>query len=272
MAYVVCVSFELNAKKLSKVRNPQDNWIKVDHSGFASDGPVSKLVGASLTKSKLIKRVWTASDYVIKDGLRVKAEWLDLGIEAIWVQRLRGINSVMTLMLRYPDEKLPPGGIHRLGSRKILEVLEKVGLGDCLDKSTSVYSVVGSLAPVGDNWLPLTKDGWLHLQGSYMHEQILRHLVMQVAIERSILNFALASRRGLARLLAPALAAHKVRQWPIEFLADWESITASYRELRASLNLPAVRAEVLEQGKHWWTVVSAALAFAAVVIALVAIQ
>ena len=194
---------------------------------------------------------------------------MDLGVEAIWIQRLRGINSVMTLMLRYPEEKLPPEGIHRLSASKILKVLETVGLGECLDKSTSVYSVVGSLAPVGDVWLPLTKDGWLHLQGGYMHEQIIRHVVMQVAIERSILNFALAARPGLGRLLAPAVAARKVRQWPVEFLADWESIPASYRALRESLNLPAVRAEVLEQGKHWWTVVSVILGLAAVVIALI---
>lgn len=270
MAYVVCVSFELNRKQLSKVRNPQEHWIRVDHTGLDSDGPVSKLVGASLTKSKLIKRVWGASDYVVRNGQREKAAWIELGVESMWIQRLRGINSIMTLMLRYPDEKLPPGGLQRLSSSKILKVLEAVGLAACLDKTTSVYSVVGSLAPVGDDWLPLTKDGWLHIQGTYIHEQILRHVVMQVAIERSILNSAVAPRRGLGRLFAPAIAASRVRQWPIEFLTDWESISDSYRQLRSSLNLPAVRAEVLEQGKHWWTVASVVLGLAAVVIALVA--
>jgi hypothetical protein len=193
-----------------------------------------------------------------------------MGVEAIWLQMLRGINPVMTLVLRYPDEKLPPEGIHRLSSRKIFKVLETLGLESCLDKSTSVYSVVGSLAPIGDDWLPLTKDGWLHIQGTYVHEQILRHVVTQVAIERSILNSAVAPRRGLGRVFAPAIAARKVRQWPVEFLTDWESISASYRELRLSLNLPAVRAEVLEQGKHWWTVASVMLGFVAVVVALLA--
>lgn len=74
MAYVVCVSFELNAKQLTKVRNPQEHWVRVDHTGLDSDGPVSKLVGASLTKSKLIKRVWAASGYVSKNGIRERAK------------------------------------------------------------------------------------------------------------------------------------------------------------------------------------------------------
>ena len=165
MAYVVFLSFELNAEQLRKVRNPQEHWSRVKDKGLDATGSVAKLVGTSLTKSNLIKRVWAANEFVFRNGQREKAEWMAMGVEAIWVHRLRGINSIMTLLLRYPDEKLPPGGIHRLSYSKILKVMETVGLGACLDKSTSVHSVVGSLAPIGDDWLPLTKDGWLHLQG-----------------------------------------------------------------------------------------------------------
>lgn len=269
MAYVIFLAFELDAKKLKKVRNPKRYWVLQKVSDKESEITVSKLVGASLTKSRLVKRVWLGNHRAQGNGQSEQSSWLELGVEAMWLHRLRGVNSVVTLILRYPEGTLPPSGLQRLSTIKIRKILETVGLGSCLDTRTSVYSVVGSLAPIGDEWQPLTQDGWLHIQGSYMHEQILRHAVTQVAVERSILNSSLTHRRGFSRLFAPAVAARKVRQWPVEFLSDWESISTNYRALRTSLNLPAVRAEVLEQGKHWWTVSSVILAVIAVIIAVV---
>jgi hypothetical protein len=59
-----------------------------------------------------------------------------------------------------------------------------------------------------------------------------------------------------------------MRHWPVQLLTDWKQVSDQYLALRLSLNLPAVRDEVIERGKHWWTVAGAVTGLFALVLAL----
>lgn len=273
MDYVVFVAVEVNLKPIARSANPSRHF-KLSHarSPFSlaarslppkeeASLTASRLIGFSLDESQVVKRIWEAKRF---------PELQALGVNGVRLFRLKKANSVVVFSLGYPEGSLPSGGIQRLSAIKIQKILGIVGLNGCMDMSTSVYSIVGSLAPEGDAWLPLTSDGWLHIHGSYMDVRVLQQVVAQVAIERSILNFALLKRKWPASWFATPMSTRLIRSWAVEFLSDKQSITDNYHKLRASLNIPRVRAELLERSKHWWTVVSAGVAVAGFLVAVFA--
>lgn len=273
MDYVVFVAVEVNLKPVARSLNAS-GFFTLSHarslfSLAAKSLPTkekasltaSRLIGFSLDESQVVKRIWEAKKFLDLQAI---------GVNGARLFRLKKANSVLVVSLGYPQGSLPSGGIQRLSAMKIERILGILGLNGCLDISTSVYSIVGSLAPEGDPWLPLTTDGWLHIHGSYMDVRVLEQVVAQVAIERSILNFSLLKRKWPASWFATPMSSRLIRSWPVEFLSDKQSITDSYHKLRASLNIPRVRAELLERSKHWWTVVSAGVAVAGFLVAVFA--
>lgn len=264
MVYLVNVAFELDQKQIRRLRKLGKTWVRTEAVDM-SHKTASRLIGVSVEKNRVVRSIleptWTDD---IRSALRLYR------VSRVHVYKLERANPVATLSLEFFDSRLPAGSTHRLSSTQILNILKALDLADCIDISTSVYSIVGSLAPVDDAWTPHTLDGWMHIEGGYMDAKVLEQLVAQVAIERSILNYSLRDRKGLSRLFASPFSSNLIRRWPVEFLADRESITAGYHQLRKSLNIPNVRAELLERSRHWWTVFSVGVGLLATVIAAVA--
>ena len=264
MTYVAFVAFEIDRNKLREKGRVSNVWAKADS---IPDGPsitASRLIGVSLNRSPMVKTVLELQ----KVSLARNAVSQVFGAKLFL---LRNANSILVLAMEFNGYYLPKQGLQRLSVIDIQKVMDAVGLDGCLDISTSVYSVVGSIAADGDSWLPLTKDGWLHIHGTFMDRKVVQQIVTQVAIERSILNFSLLKRRWPASWFATPLAGRLIRSWPVEFLADKQSIAENYHDLRNSLNIPKVRAELLDKSKQWWTVVSSIAAIVAFFITLLAL-
>lgn len=251
MTYTLIVAVELNPRYKKKKILEKHLQIQVEEN--ERETVSSKLFGASVNQSSLVKKVWE------------KSEWTpDLTFpkwDSEHVEKITGfevIGGVVILLLQFRlDQPGKAANYKRLSSTHLRRVLAKINAVDYLSTASTVYPVMGSLAPVDDSWLLLTKDGWLHIQGGYQHEKVLSELVAQVAIEKYLLTWATSPVKGLRNLFHAPYAAAVVRRWRVQLLSDWEEITVSYGRLRESLNLPGVRAEVLERGKNWWTLMTA---------------
>lgn len=266
MGYFVNVAIELERAKLRKLKGIAQLWISARDFDEVSRKTASRLIGASLDVSPLVRQT-----LVTVGGPDFDQTLKGFRFEHARLYRLKSANPVVVLSLHYEKSEFPAATVRRLSSVRIQKILNSLGLGESIELSSSVYSIVGSIAPVGDEWLPLTKDGWLHIQGGFMDGIILEQVIAQVAIERSIMNFALRKRRWPETLFATPFAAGLIRTWPVQFLSDWQLINDNYATLRDSLNIPNVRTELLERSKHWWIVFSASLAFLALAVAMLAL-
>lgn len=263
MVYVVYVAVELERKQLKRAKDLAEWWR--DPEDFANLGQktASRLIGASIENSSVLKKTIQSSKVST-----IRKPLSELGATGVKLHLLRSVNSVLIISMKFEDYQIPSGGLQRLSSIKIQRILSELGLENCLHTLTSTHAIMGSIAPDGDAWAPLTKDGWLHTHGSYIDSKVLEQTVTQVAVERSILNFGLEPRGWACKWLISPWVGRLLRKWPVEFLTDSESITINYHALRESLNLPKVRIEMLERSKHWWTVVSAMVALLGLIGAL----
>lgn len=255
MTYTLFVAVELSSG-YKKSKLPQ-KYFTVRNDGQAPIVVSKKLFGASVNQSALVKRVWYSPEFLPDGSI---PGWKNELVEKIFAYRVRG--GAVILLLQFKFETDNPGKLaqyKRLSSVQLRNVLDTIEANNFLIGNTTVYPVIGSIAPEGDDWKPLTKDGWLHIQGSYQHEKVLGEIVAQVAIERYFLTWATSPIRGIKGLFHTPIASAVIRKWPVQFLSDWEEITRNYLRLRESLNLPNVRTEVLERGKSWWNLFTAGL-------------
>jgi hypothetical protein len=264
LTYVAFVGFEVDRKKLHEKGSVSNAWAKADSVADVASITASRLIGVSLERSPVVKTVLELQKIPVA---RNPVSYV-VGAKLFL---LRNANPVLVLWMEFNGSHKPKQGLQRLSVIDIQKIMEAVGLDDCIDISTSVYSIVGSIAADGDPWLPLTKDGWLHIHGTFMDRKVVQQIVTQVAIERSILNFSLLKRRWPGSWFAAPFAGRLIRSWPVEFLADKQSISENYHNLRKSLNIPTVRAELLDKSKQWWTVVSSGAAIVAFFITLLAL-
>lgn len=274
MAPVMFLAFELKRSRLkeSEIRKLFHSPLFIyQEPNFGDFQPAAKIAGSPIDRTRLLTGT-LRMDFgrLTEDAILMNLE--DLGVTEFLVHFSKKSNPVACLRLRLDGNLYAQASsFRRLSSKKLSEILAVVGLEDALDPSQAIYPVVGTLTTYGDEWTPMTKDGWIHIQGDYLQEQILQQLVTQVAIEKSICNWALSPRSRLTRIYAPALVSAYVRKWPVEFLAQKEDALRHYEDLRESLNLPAIRDELIEAGRHWWTVVGTWTALVAAVIAIIGI-
>lgn len=282
MAYVMFVALEITPEAINRTRGKQ--WQKQKlwldpHLVADKNFPVKtvrRLMGVAPEDSSLIKKILDANF----EPLGPECQWRTEKIRNVTLFRLSSysrfrfspINSVLLIKLAFSEGEIAEvTKFKRLSSKSYSETLVPLGFDGFVDKSSAVHPVIGTIAPEGDEWGPEVRDGWIHIQGDYLHEKVLQATVARVAIERALLNWAVSPKRGLRKLVHPALVGYRLRQWRVEFLSDWESITKSHHALRASLNLHRVREEWLSISKNWWTVVGSLSTLSAFVIAVVTV-
>ncbi len=249
MAITLYIGVELDATglrsfKKSKVLEHFEVYSK-DIEQWGTDLS-SRFLGHSLSESRLIKRIWDA-----------KPGSLSGSLEGLRVFRLPTANSVLVAKLRFDSQSYEEVSKYRkLSSQQLKGILRGYELESLLVTGRSVYPVIGTITDIGDPWEPMINSGWVHLQGDFVESKLLEQIVSRVAIERSILSWAVgSSSSALTRVIQPARALGLIRRWPVELLTDRLQISENYKLLRHSLNLHAVRAEVIERAKDWWNVV-----------------
>lgn len=276
------VALEINSKAINnknrKLWNKQGLWIDphVNLDKKYSQHTVRRLMGSSAEDSVLIREMLEAN----YDPKTSQAQWRTEQVRNLTLFRLSHysnfglspLNSVLVVKLVFSEDQLSEiSKFKRLKSKTYSEILKPLNLSDSIDKSSAVHPVIGTLAPVGHLWQENVIDGWMHIHGSYIEEKVLEATVSRVAIERSLLNWAVLPRQGLMKIFRPALVGYRLRLWRVEFLSDWETITRGYHSLRESLNLPRVREEQLSISKSWWATVVSISTVAAFIAALLAL-
>lgn len=223
---------------------------------------VSRFLGQSILKNRLVSSTWTAFEYPTKG-------W-PTELKAASLIRLKGLNSILTLSLEFEDaEYAQVASYRKLSSVRLRKLLELLQVESFLQTDRSVYATVGTIAPIGNPWEPLTSDGWVHIQGDYIQGRLLEQLVTRVGIERALLGWAAWKGEGSRfPLLIPPISLGRIRKWPVELLTDRTEISQRYLALRETLNLPKARAELVEAGRSWWATASVAAASVAAIGAL----
>lgn len=263
MAITMYLGFEFDAKGIAAYRKSKVYDYFVVYSKDIKQWGVdltSRFLGHSLTESKAIRRVWEA-----------RPESLGGSLEGIRVFRLLNANSVAVIKLRFESHEYQEVSKYRkLSSQELKGILRRYELEPLLATERSIYPVIGTITEVGDEWEPKLTSGWVHLQGDFVESKLLEQIVTRVAIERSILGWALSSSGNqIAKVLKPARALGLIRRWPVELLTERKQIAYNYRELRNSLNLVAVRAEVVDRAKDWWSAVGVTAGTLGLIAALV---
>lgn len=263
MAITMFIGLELRAREIKQYRSKRavenfslvENEIRQWNTDLAS-----RFLGQSLLHSRVIRRVWNARQDKFFGALR-----------SAKVYRLSSANSVLVLGLLFENEQYGEVAKHRkLSSQTLLSYLRNFELESVIDTDRAIYPVIGTIAEVGDEWSPMTRDGWAHIQGDFVDAKLLEQIVTRVAIERALAGWSIwPTGKVFTQLFQAPRALWLMRNWPVELLTDWRKISDQYLALRHSLNLPAVREEVLERGKHWWTVAGAATGFVALTLAMI---
>lgn len=208
---------------------------------------VSRFLGQSILRNRLVSGAWRAFE-------EPTVGWPP-ELKSASLVMLKGLNSVLTLSLEFDEaEYAQVASYRKLSSVRLRKLLELFQVESFLQTDRSVYATVGTIAPIGNPWEPLTSDGWVHIQGDYIQGRLLEQLVTRVGIERALLGWAAWKGEGSRLpLLMPPISLAKIRKWPVELLTDRTEISQRYLALRESLNLPRSRAELMEAGKSWWS-------------------
>lgn len=257
MAIKMFIGVELDHKSLRayKKKKAKDYFaVSVDEIEPWNTNVPARFLGIRLSKSKVVRRVWNAE--------RSK---LPKQVVSAKVIRLAQANAVLLLHIEIPDYQYAEVSRYRkLSSPQLRNILRGFELESLLVTAQAIYPVVGTAVSEDLDWLPEIKDGWAHTKGDFIEAQLLQEIVARVAIERSLLGWAI---RSTDKLRAP-MGLWLIRNWPVQLLTDRWSISKQYAQLRESLNFPSVRAEVIENGKYWWTTVASVTGVLALVLTL----
>lgn len=208
---------------------------------------MSRLLGKSIEATGVTKGIWF-----------VKTKDLPPYCLGIRIYRLRKANSILQIEFEIDSISLDlANNFRKLKSPQIKKIADHLGLSICLDYS--VDAVVGSASSTGLGFDSNILDGWIHIESRGddigFVAGMARELAARVAIEKSTLNWATSDPKNFIEyVFKPATASSIVRKWPVQLLIDRQDMLQKFVGLRESLNLSAVRTEVLEQGRHWWTV------------------
>lgn len=263
MAITMFVGLELKKEEIKQYKSKRavENFSIVENTIRQWNADLaSRFLGQSLLQSKVIRRVWNARQDKFFGALR-----------SVKVYRLSSANSVVVLGLHFDSGQYGDVAKHRkLSSQTLLSYLRTFELESAIDTDRAIYPVIGTITEVGDEWSPLTQDGWAHIQGEFVDAKLLEQIVTRVAIERALAGWSLwPTGNVVTQFFQAPRALWLMRQWPVQLLTDWKKISDQYLALRHSLNLPAVRDEVIERGKHWWAVTGAVIGLVALALSMV---
>jgi hypothetical protein len=253
------LAIELDEAFINSYRKKQaeELFFPYDSDSYWNMELPSRFLGTKLDKSKVIKKIWLA-----------KPDALPSPVKGAKVFRLARGNGVMLLELEFEAHQVDDVvRFRKLSSPQLRKILRGFDLESALDVRNAIYPVIGSIVPDYDEWTPAIKDGWAHVQGGHVEKILLEQIIARVSIERSFLSWVIRSKK---RFRSP-VGLWLIRHWPVQLLTDWREVSDQYSMLRESLNIPAVRSELIENGKSWWSSVTATLGMLALIAALVGI-
>ena len=189
-------------------------------------------------------------------------------IQLIWSKR---INPVLVLGFSLEEEHVErTRQYRRLKAPVIQSILTDLQLTGIENTTDSVYSVIGTIGPKDSAWSEGLESGWLHLHATkdgFLDTQVLRSLIADVAIEKSLLNrISHLPWKGFGSIISAPRAANLIRRLPTEGLPDWEQVARNRTAIRENMNFVGFRNEILSQAKHWWTVVGSVTAIIGILV------
>lgn len=230
--------------------------------GRQTDSPlVFRLLGRTIDSPGVVKSEWIYSGVSVANRHFLDARLILLNGKSSLVCLSFDLSGAVS-----QAEKL--SSTNTVATANVLRLLGLETLGD--------YTVKGVVASVSDVSLgleSLVRDSWLHFEakaGSMEYwMSVLSELAVRVGLERILLQKALNS--SAQQPFRSIVAYSRVRRWPVELMPDKTVVRDLYRDLRASLNEPALRAEILERAKVWWVVFASILSVAGLIVALLGI-
>lgn len=252
----------------------RDKWLsksdRLTPEGQSREQTSVKLSGSPLGRSRLKLRVFEL------DSFFGPGEYGDDSFRGATLTWSRAINPILLLSFSFDLHELDKSRKYkRLNSATVKSLVSRLLPEARIDNSHSVYTVIGTVAPETVDWPEGVNSGWVHIHGSrdgYLDSAILRQIITDTSIEKSLLNrVGNLPWRGLHSLFSAPRAARLIRKLPVQGLPDWGKVSTLRAHLRESMNFDAYRSEILENSKHWWTVVgvlSGLLALAAGLLSL----
>ncbi len=201
----------------------------------------SRLIGRPLEKGILVSA-----------SLRFKTSDVDCRL-----YRLRMADDVLVLSWKptSSDTKalLESVKIRNRWLQSQLQILQvQPSLDSAVDPVVGVVGGPSSIEKLPVEWIKL--ESRLPADRRFVAELSVQ-LAARVAIERSLLQWATQHwDKTVLSILRTPISSSLTRRWPVELLSDREHLSSAIRGARFALNLAAVRAEVLDRAKSWWSV------------------
>lgn len=219
-----------------------------------SEKAVSKLLGSPFEDQKAIRNLCTSKTSVV--GVQFE----------ILVIELRRANPVIAVTLDLNDYLLlEKQDLDSTGSSLLQQLVSKLDLK--VSKEFSYRGIVGVTAESSLGFT--THNNWISMdlqdnERYWFSAKLLQFTVIRVGIERSILNWATASKNKTS-------AAKFVRHFPMDLLTDNQELLTKYYELRKNLNLIRVRETFFSGSSEAASRLALWIAFASTLIALLGI-
>ena len=229
----------------------RQGW-RISESNTTLDNTIEKLVGNKILDSYVVSRQYRFEN----------SEMLPYSLRNIRLFKTRFSTFVLCFELE-SSKDIDFAKLRKLSSSFWSHINKLFGI-DC-EKQKTVYAlgcVVTTSAKSVATWG--VEDGTLHISApedpDLFQMTLASEISSRVAIEKSLITYSMNSRHGLlTKIVHSPYTGFLVRRWPTELLSGREFIADRYSAFRNSLNLPNVRAEILDRAKSWWTVVSVAL-------------
>jgi hypothetical protein len=235
--YVFSVVFEIRKPASKQLRSNFDRQIRPSEI-------VHRLLGRTLTQGGAVKGVWLSLDLPTSNSR----------LQAVRIIELHGPISLVGLTFDLTGAEGSARRLSYINSGETVAILKALELEPC--KHATIHGVVASLASPNLGFETRVSDSWLNVacEKTAMNYWIpvATEIALRVGIERVLLQNALNSR--LRSPLSAILSHLRVRRWAVELMPDKSLVRDLYKNLRASLNQPAVRAEVLDRSRTWWVV------------------
>lgn len=224
---------------------------------------VSRLLGRRIDTAPTFREFYLLAEPHVLDKLLVNVQLI----------RIHGADSLLVLTFDLTSDKIElADDFRRAKSERIQGIARELQLE--INSEHYVYAVTASSSVFELGLETRVQDTWMHFGLSHSNLFISRkfqeELATRIAIERALISRAIDDpSNAFLRWLRTPWVAHQVRNWPVELLIDKQSTQIAFKALRASMNLPKLREEILDRARTWYSGVGSLLAFIGALLALV---
>lgn len=257
--YSVTVAFEVTQTKkktlVSTFGSPKKQ--------IGIEKAVSRLLGRRIDAAPTFRDLYLLAQPKVVDELLVNVALI----------RTHGANSLLVLTFDLTSEQIElADDLRRSSSKRIQKIAAQLHLE--INAEHYVYAVTASSSVSELELESRVQDTWIHFGLShsnlFISRKIQEELATRIAIERALISRAIDDpSNAFLRWLRTPWVAHQVRNWPVELLIDKQSTQIDFKALRASMNLPKLREEILDRARTWYSGVGSLLTFIGALLALV---